>query len=126
VFPDDVERLALLARLQVWFNLAVVVSLTGCAVLRLFGVTGLPLLSTYVLIGTSVTLASSAYFRANILRHDNGYMIPGTFLTMSTAVLADQVSGGVLMDFDLRLTATCVLVALLSLASLAVFGRRWR
>jgi hypothetical protein len=124
-FSEDVEWLALLTRLQWWFNAAAIAAVVACAALRLLGVTGAPLLASYVLIGASVTLASCAYFQANILRYHSGYMIPAAALAMSTAILADQIAGGAIMDFNLPLTISCASIALVSLILLALFGRSW-
>ena len=121
---DDTARIALLSRTQPWFVAAAVLALLACIALRVLGITGTPLLVAYVAVGTSVTLAACAYFRANILRHGNAPLIPAGFLAMSLAIVADQVSGGVIMGFSVPLTVACAVIALLSLSAIALLGQR--
>jgi uncharacterized membrane protein len=127
VLPENVNRFSLLARSRWAFNAATVLALVGCVVLRLSGVTGLPLMGAYVLLGTSITLACCAYCKANILDHPSGMRIPAATLAASLTILADQLSGGAIMEFNLPLAAACGVIALLSFAALAILGRlTWR
>jgi len=126
VQSGDVDRIALLARLQAPFAVLWVLSLVACATLRLIGMAGRPLAVCYVLFGVASTLAVSSYFRSNILVRSRGLLIPAGLLAMSSPIFLDQAMGGILMGFNMPLITLSFFIAIASVAVLGIANNRNR